>query len=87
MFISPTDGAVSRNAPIRFGGRRSFRLGFFQKPLVTPDHQDRQSHTGQDFEEFFHVVVPTAGLEPARLSALPPQDSVSANSTRWASNH
>jgi len=29
-------------------------------------------------------MVPTAGVEPARLSALPPQDSVSANSTTSA---
>ena len=29
-------------------------------------------------------MVPRAGLEPARLSSLPPQDSVSTNSTTWA---
>jgi hypothetical protein len=29
-------------------------------------------------------MVPTAGLEPARLSPLPPQDSVSTNSTTSA---
>ena len=29
-------------------------------------------------------MVPKAGLEPARLSPLPPQDSVSTNSTTWA---
>ena len=29
-------------------------------------------------------LVPKAGLEPARLSPLPPQDSVSTNSTTWA---
>jgi hypothetical protein len=28
--------------------------------------------------------VPKAGLEPARLAPLPPQDSVSTNSTTWA---
>ena len=30
-------------------------------------------------------MVPKAGLEPARLSPLPPQDSVSTNSTTSAS--
>ena len=30
------------------------------------------------------IMVPKAGLEPARLSPLPPQDSVSTNSTTWA---
>ena|GEM_PF-641967 len=29
-------------------------------------------------------MVPKAGLEPAQLSPLPPQDSVSTNSTTWA---
>lgn len=29
-------------------------------------------------------MVPKAGLEPARLTPLPPQDSVSTNSTTWA---
>src|SRR5210317_626519 len=29
-------------------------------------------------------MVPKAGLEPARLPSLPPQDSVSTNSTTWA---
>ena len=29
-------------------------------------------------------MVPKAGLEPARLAPLPPQDSVSTNSTTWA---
>jgi hypothetical protein len=29
-------------------------------------------------------MVPTAGLEPARLAPLPPQDSVSTNSTTSA---
>ena len=29
-------------------------------------------------------MVPRAGLEPARLSPLPPQDSVSTKSTTWA---
>ena len=29
-------------------------------------------------------MVPRAGLEPAQLSLLPPQDSVSTNSTTWA---
>ena len=33
----------------------------------------------QNFE-----MVPKAGLEPARLAPLPPQDSVSTNSTTWA---
>ncbi len=33
----------------------------------------------------FLCVVPTAGLEPARLAPLPPQDSVSTNSTTSAS--
>jgi hypothetical protein len=28
--------------------------------------------------------VPKAGLEPAQLSPLPPQDSVSTNFTTWA---
>jgi hypothetical protein len=31
-------------------------------------------------------MVPKAGLEPAQLSPLPPQDSVSTNSTTWAYN-
>ena len=31
-------------------------------------------------------MVPKAGLEPARLTPLPPQDSVSTNSTTWAKN-
>jgi hypothetical protein len=30
------------------------------------------------------MMVPKAGLEPARLAALPPQDSVSTNSTTSA---
>ena len=34
--------------------------------------------------EFRNLMVPKAGLEPARLSPLPPQDSVSTNSTTWA---
>ncbi len=29
-------------------------------------------------------MVPRAGFEPAQLSPLPPQDSVSTNSTTWA---
>ena len=29
-------------------------------------------------------MVPTAGVEPARLTPLPPQDSVSTNSTTSA---
>ena len=29
-------------------------------------------------------MVPKAGLEPAQLTPLPPQDSVSTNSTTWA---
>ena len=29
-------------------------------------------------------MVPMAGVEPARLAALPPQDSVSTNSTTSA---
>ena len=29
-------------------------------------------------------MVPKAGLEPAQLSPLPPQGSVSTNSTTWA---
>ncbi len=29
-------------------------------------------------------MVPRAGLEPAQLAPLPPQDSVSTNSTTWA---
>jgi len=29
-------------------------------------------------------MVPKAGLEPAQLPPLPPQDSVSTNSTTWA---
>ena len=32
------------------------------------------------------VVVPMAGLEPARLAPLPPQDSVSTSSTTSALN-
>jgi hypothetical protein len=36
--------------------------------------------TGLDYS-----VVPMAGLEPARLTPLPPQDSVSTNSTTSAS--
>ena len=31
-------------------------------------------------------LVPMAGVEPAQLSPLPPQDSVSTNSTTSASN-
>ena len=31
-------------------------------------------------------LVPKAGLEPARLAPLPPQDSVSTNSTTWATH-
>ena len=34
----------------------------------------------------FFYMVPRAGLEPARLAPLPPQDSVSTNSTTWAKN-
>ena len=34
--------------------------------------------------EFRNLMVPKAGLEPARLAPLPPQDSVSTNSTTWA---
>jgi hypothetical protein len=30
------------------------------------------------------MLVPMAGVEPARLSPLPPQDSVSTNSTTSA---
>ena len=37
-------------------------------------------HSGR----FFQYLVPKAGLEPARLTSLPPQDSVSTNSTTWA---
>jgi hypothetical protein len=32
----------------------------------------------------YQTLVPSAGLEPARHTALPPQDSVSTNSTSWA---
>jgi hypothetical protein len=31
--------------------------------------------------------VPKAGLEPAQLSPLPPQGSVSTNSTTWANSY
>ena len=34
--------------------------------------------------KFQKRMVPRAGLEPAQLSLLPPQDSVSTNSTTWA---
>ena len=36
------------------------------------------------FARLLPDMVPKAGLEPARLSPLPPQDSVSTNSTTWA---
>ena len=35
-------------------------------------------------ECFSQNMVPKAGLEPAQLTPLPPQDSVSTNSTTWA---
>jgi len=38
----------------------------------------------------FHYVtytVPTTGLEPAHLTAPPPQDGVSTNFTTWAVFH
>ena len=38
----------------------------------------------KDVERYKNKLVPKAGLEPARLSPLPPQDSVSTNSTTWA---
>ncbi len=37
-----------------------------------------------DFYDHNFRMVPKAGLEPARLTPLPPQDSVSTNSTTWA---
>lgn len=30
-----------------------------------------------------YMDVPTTGFEPARLAALPPQGSMSTNSTTW----
>jgi hypothetical protein len=46
---------------------------------VCPQHLKRK---GPNFSEPF--ALPRAGLEPARLSAPPPQDGVSTNSTTWA---
>ena len=37
-----------------------------------------------DMKVHFSQMVPKAGLEPARLTPLPPQDSVSTNSTTSA---
>ena len=39
-----------------------------------------------DMKAFVCLMVPKAGLEPARLAPLPPQDSVSTNSTTSAIN-
>ncbi len=39
-----------------------------------------------DSSVFNCYLVPTAGLEPAQLSPLPPQDSVSTNFTTSAIN-
>ena len=36
------------------------------------------------FRELLFVLVPRRGLEPPRLSALPPQGSVYTNFTTWA---
>jgi len=44
-----------------------------------PDATKKASLCGLAF-----VLVPMAGLEPAQLSLLPPQDSVSTNSTTSA---
>ena len=43
---------------------------------------DRRQRRGAEIAKRF--MVPKAGLEPARLAPLPPQDSVSTNSTTWA---
>ncbi len=40
--------------------------------------------SGQHWTLLDFKMVPRAGLEPARLTPLPPQDSVSTNSTTWA---
>ena len=46
----------------------------------------RTTHTArlQIFFDEIIFMVPKAGLEPARPSPLPPQESVSNNSTTWA---
>ena len=38
----------------------------------------------EQLQDGHYDLVPKAGLEPARLTPLPPQDSVSTNSTTWA---
>jgi hypothetical protein len=37
-------------------------------------------------EDGWKIKMPQAGFEPARVAPLPPQDSVSANSTTAAFN-
>ena len=37
-----------------------------------------------DLIRIYIILVPMAGVEPAQLSPLPPQDSVSTNSTTSA---
>ena len=52
------------------------------RTLVRPGiHKEKALHFR---EELSFKMVPKAGLEPARLTPLPPQDSVSTNSTTWA---
>src|SRR5690554_4168974 len=52
-----------------------------RQPLVrTGTYKKRPSASRRAFSD----MVPKAGLEPAQLAPLPPQDSVSTNSTTWA---
>jgi hypothetical protein len=52
------------------------------RPATTPEKQPAQIR----IYTYILKLVPMAGLEPAQLSPLPPQGSVSTNSTTSASN-
>ena len=82
-----------------FSWPSSFRKRTFLSPAVPKLYQDNISKSIQSLKGwhseppiphlqiFFDEIifmVPKAGLEPARPSPLPPQDSVSTNSTTWA---
>ena len=63
----------------RYVVQRSLWMGYLQKRLFFQGGGLRRLPILPNLP-----MVPRAGLEPARLAPLPPQDSVSTNSTTWA---
>ena len=77
------------------GRGRTMQEQMSRTPGTTGLHQPARVSAGStkkppylnDVKAFVSLMVPKAGLEPARLAPLPPQDSVSTNSTTSAMNY